>query len=143
MALEHYVGDAVAVYWGDDTDISAHARAVDIAETAPAPGSADTSHKGDSVLSDIQLLPGAPETDITMTVIDIYDSLTVYGTLALNTKSTLTIYPKGVTDTYPKLTCNNAVFNDRSQTIPFQGAVEVTLAFNAKNTLTRGTYSSG
>ena len=139
---EHYVGSAVAVYWGDNTDISAYARSVEISEVAPAPDAADTTHKGDAVKSDIQLLPGAPETDVTMTVIDIFDSLTVYGTLALNSKSTLTIYPRGATANYPMLTCNNAVFNERSETIPFEGAVELTLAFNAKNTLTRSTWNN-
>ena len=140
---EHYVGSAVAVYWGTNVDLSAYARSVEITETAPAPDAADTTHKGDSVKSDIQLLPGAPETNVTMTVIDIYDSLTVYGTLALNSKSTLTIYPRGVVDEYPMLTCNNAVFNERSETIPFEGAVELTLSFNAKNTLTRSSWNDG
>ena len=139
---EHYVGSAVEVWWGVDNDISAYARSVEIAEVAPAPDAADTSHANDTVKSDIQLLPGAPETDVTMTVIDIYDSLTLYGTLALNSKSTLTIYPRGAVHQYPILTCNNAVFNERSETIPFEGAVELTLAFNAKNTLTRTTWSS-
>jgi len=140
---EHYVGDAVVVIWSTDTDISGYARSVDITETAPAPDAADVTHKGDTAKSDIQLLPGAPETTISMVVLDIYDSLTVFGTLALNSKDTLTIYPKAAVNAYPKLTLNNAVFNERTQTIPFEGAVELTLSWNAKNTLTRGSYSSG
>jgi hypothetical protein len=138
---EHYVGDSVVLVYSA-TDISGYARSVDITESAPKPDAADTSHKGDTALSDIQLLGGAPETDLSMTVIDIYDALTEYGTLALNASDTLTIYPNGVVHTYPQLTMNNATLNERSQTIPFQGAVEISLAFNARNTLTRGTYSS-
>jgi hypothetical protein len=138
---EHYVGDAVVLVYSA-TDISGYARSVDITETAPKPDAADTTHKGDTAKSDIQLLGGAPETDLSMTVLDIYDALTEYGTLALNAKDTVTIYPNGVTHTYPKLTCNNAQLNERSQTIPFEGAVEISLAFNARNTLTRGTYDS-
>ena len=138
---EHYVGDDVVLVYSA-TDISGYARSVDISEVAPKPDAADTTHKGDSAKSDIQLLGGAPETDVSMTVIDIYDALTEYGTLALNSKDTVTIYPNGVTHTYPQLTCNNAVLNERSQTIPFEGAVEISLAFNARNTLTRSTYSS-
>ena len=61
---EHYVGSAVAVYWGTNVDLSAYARSVEISETAPAPDAADTTHKSDSVKSDIQLLPGAPETTV-------------------------------------------------------------------------------
>ena len=139
---EHYIGDSVVVIWSTDTDISGYARSVDITESAPVPDAADTTHKGDTAKSDIQLLPGAPETTVGMTVLDIYDSLTVFGTLALNSKDTLTIYPKGATHTYPKLTLNNAVFNERSETIPFEAVVELTLSFNAKNTLTRGSYST-
>ena len=139
---EHYIGGSVVVIWSTDTDISGYARSVDISESAPAPDAADTTHKGDTVKSDIQLLPGAPETTVGMTVLDIYDSLTVFGTLALNSKDTLTIYPKGAIHTYPKLTLNNAVFNERTETIPFEAAVELTLSFNAKNTLTRGSYAS-
>ena len=138
---EEYVGiDMVLVY--SATDISGQARSIELTESAPKPDAADSSHNGDTALSDIQLLGGAPETDASMTVIDIYDALTEYGTLALNASDTVTIYPKGVTHTYPMLTMNNATLNERSQTIPFQGAVEVSLAFNARNTLTRGTYDS-
>lgn len=141
MAEEHYVGDSVVVIHGS-TDISGYARAVDITETAPKPDAADSTHKGDTAKSDIQLLGGAPETDLSMTVIDIYDALTEYGTLALNAKDTLFIYPNGAVHTYPLLTMNNAVLNERSQTIPYEGAVEISLAFNARNTLTRTSWSS-
>ena len=139
---EHYIGDSVIVIWSA-TDISGYARSVDISETAAVPDGVDTTHKGDTVKSDIELLGGAPETSVSMMVLDIYDSLTVYGTLGLNAKDTLTIYPKGTADTMPKLTLNNAVLNERTQTIPFEGAVEVTLAFNARNTLTRSSHSTG
>ena len=77
-----------------------------------------------------------------MTVLDIYDALTEYGTMAINAKDTLTIYPNGVTHTYPMHTLNNAQLNERSQPIQFETETLVTMAWNAKNTLTRTTYSS-
>lgn len=138
---EHYIGDDVVVIYGA-VDISAYARSVTVTETAPTPDAADTTHKGDTAKSDIQLLPGAPETSVAMTVLDIYDSLTAFGTVPLNTKDTLTIYPKGVVHTYPRLICNNAVLNERSQPIEFEGATVISLSFNARNTLTRNTYAS-
>ena len=138
---EHYIGDSVVLVVGS-TDISGYARSVEISEVAPKPDAADSTHKGDSAKSDIQLLGGAPETDVSITVLDIFDSMTEYGTLGLNTKDTLFIYPNGVVNTYPLLTLNNAVLNERSQTIPFEGSVELSLAFNARNTLTRATWAS-
>jgi hypothetical protein len=77
-----------------------------------------------------------------MVVLDIFDSMTAYGTVPLNTKDTLNIYPAGVTHTYPQLTLNNAVLNERNQEVEFETATLITLAFNARNTLTRGTYAS-
>jgi hypothetical protein len=138
---EHYIGDSLVVVHGA-IDISGYARSVTVSESAPEPDAADTTHKGDSAKSDIQLLGGAPSTSVSMVVLDIYDSMTAYGTVALNTKDTLTIYPNGVTHTYPELTLNNAVLNERNQEIDFETATLITLAFNARNTLTRGTWAS-
>lgn len=141
MAEEHYIGNAVVVVHGA-IDISGYARSVTVNESAPAADAADTTHKGDSAKSDIQLLGGAPETSVSMVVLDIYDAMTAYGTVPINTKDTLTIYPNGVVDTYPKLTLNNAELNERNQEIDFETATLITLAFNARNTLTRSTYAS-
>ena len=139
---EHYIGDALVVVHGA-IDISGYARSASVTESAPVPDEADSTHKGDTAKTGIQLLGGSPETTVGMVVLDIYDSMTAYGTVALNTKDTLTIYPNGVVDTYPKLTLNNAVLNERNQEIEFETATLITLSFNARNTLTRGTYSSG
>jgi hypothetical protein len=138
---EHYIGDSVVVVHGA-IDISGYARSVEVNESSPSPDAADTTHKGDTAKTDIQLLGGAPETSVSMTVVDIYDSMTAYGTVPLNTKDTLTIYPAGVTHTYPMLTLNNAVLNERSQPIEFESATLVSMTFNARNTLTRGTWAS-
>lgn len=137
----HYIGDdAVVVYKA--TDISGYYRTGEVSETAPAADEIDQSHKGDSARTLLEGLAGPAKTNFTMTVIDIYDALTEYGTLALNSKDTITIYPNGVTHTYPQYTMNNARLNERTSSIPYDGAVEITLAFEAKNTLTRSTYSS-
>ena len=136
-----YVGDSLVVVFGA-VDISAYARSITVSETAPEPGTADTTHKGDTAKTDIQLLPGAPSTSASMTVLDIYDALTAFGTVPINTKDTLFIYPNGVVNTYPLLTMNNAVLNNREQVIDFETATLITMAFNARNTLTRATWAS-
>jgi len=138
----HYVGDGLVVVFGA-VDISGYARSITVSETAPEPGEADSTHKGDTAKSSIQLLPGSPSTSASMTVLDIYDALTAFGTVPLNTKDTLFIYPKGAVHTYPLLTMNNAVLNSREQPIDFETATLITLGFNARNTLTRSTWASG
>lgn len=138
---EHYSGSAMVVKFGS-VDISGYARSVEITETAAAPDSLDATHKGDSARQLIEGLPGAVETNVTMTVLDIYDSLHAFGTMALNTKDTLTIYPKGETHTYPMLTVQNARLHERSEPIAHDAITEMTASWNAKNTLTRSTYSS-
>lgn len=135
----HYSGTNLVVVFGA-VDISGYARSVDINETM-SDGDIDVTHKGDTSR---QYVDGIDEyaTEVSITVVDIYDALTEYGTYGLNSQDTLFIYPRGVTHTYPELTLQAAELNARTETIPYEGAVEVTLTFRAKNTLTRGTWAS-
>jgi len=61
---------------------------------------------------------------------------------ALNTKDTLFIYPRGKTHTYEQLTVQNARYHALSENIPYDDVTSWTASFNAKNTVTRDTYSS-
>ena len=136
-----YTGASLAVFFGT-IDISGYARSVELTETAAAPETIDVTVKGDTARQILEGFPGAVETNVTMEVLDIYDALHAFGTMILNTKNTLFVYPKGKTHTYPVLTVQNARLHEMVDTIPFDGAVSKKATWNAKNTLTRGTYST-
>lgn len=136
---EQYAGNSLVVVFAS-VDISAYMRSVEISEEAN-PEWIDVTHKGDSSKQYVKGIPG-PEVTVNYNGLDIYDSLHVLGTLALNTQSTLVIYPYGVTHTYPMLTLQNALHQSHSQPVPYDGAVELSGTFHAKNTLTRATYST-
>lgn len=140
MAVK-YSGVDMLVHFGG-TDISAYARSIEINETADAPEDIDVTVKGDTARQILEGLPGAVKTTASLTALDIYDALHAFGTVALNTKSTLQVWPKGQTHTYPELTLQNARLHERGETVPYDGAVELSGAWEAKNSLTRGTYSS-
>lgn len=138
---EHYSGKDLLVEFAG-TDISAYARSIEVTETAPIPDDIDVTHKGDTEKQVIEDIAGAQTCDASFTALDIYDALHAFGTVALNTKDTLVVYPKGQTHTYPELTLQNARFHERSESIPYDGAVVLSGSFHAKNSLTRSTYSS-
>ena len=137
----HYDGSDLLVMFGA-VDISGYARSVEVSETASAPETLDVTHKGDTARQILEGFPGAPETNVTLNVLDVYDALSAFGTMALNTKDTLIVYPAGMTHTYPMLTLQAARLHERTETVPYDGVVEMTATWNAKNTLTRSTYSS-
>jgi len=142
---EHYAGINLVVYFGS-VDISAYARTCTINESADAPDSIDTTHKGDTAKTDLEGLPGAIVTDVSIGgVQDIYDSMHAFSTMALNTKDTLIIYTSGKETTdhlEPMLTLNNARLNSRDEEIPYDGSVELSASWHSKNSLIRGTYDS-
>ena len=140
MAVK-YSGVDLVVEFGS-VDISAYARSCEVSETAAAPDTIDSTVKGDTARQILEGLPGAVETNVSMSALDIYDALHAFSTMTLNTKDTLIVYPKGKTHTYPMLTLQAARLHERTQTIPYDGVVEYNATWNAKNTLTRGTYSS-
>lgn len=138
---EHYDGrDLVAEFGG--VDISAYGRSFEITESAEEPEEIDVTHKGDTERQTIEGFPGSQSTDVSYTMIDIYDALTAFGTMAINTKDTLVLYPKGKTNTYPMLTLQNARLIERTHNVVYDEAVELSGSFTATNSLTRGTYSS-
>jgi hypothetical protein len=138
---EHYDGrDLVVEFAG--VDISAYARSFEVTESAEEPEEIDVTTKGDTERQTIEGFPGSQSTDVAYTMLDIYDALHAFGTVAINTKSTLTMYPKGKTSTYPMLTLQNARLIERGHNVVYDEAVELTGSFTATNSLTRGTYSA-
>ena len=123
-------------------DVSGQGRKITVTENAPIPPDIDTSHKGDTEVQVVEGLAGARTTDASIETVDIYDAITALGSVALNTKDTLVVYPFGQTHTYPVLTLQNARLTQRVADSPYDGAVTLNASWHAKNSLTRGTYSS-
>jgi hypothetical protein len=123
-------------------DISGQGRKVTVTENAPIPPDIDVSHKGCTEQDVVEGLAGAQTTDATIETVDIYDAITALGSVAINTKDTLVIYPYGKTHTYPMLTLQNARLTQRVSDSPYDGAVTLNASWHAKNSLTRGTYTT-
>lgn len=137
----HYDGRNLTVVFGA-VDISDYIRSCTINESAPAPPEIDTTHSGDTARTHIEGLPGAVTTTVDIELLDIYDSLHAFGTQTINTQDTLIVYPYGSTHTYPMLTLQNARFHQRGDSHSIDNAAAMTGTFEAKNTVTRSTYSS-
>ena len=137
----HYDGRDLVVEFGV-VDISAYARAITLDETAPEPDELETTHKGDTEKQTIEGLAGAQSASAAFTMIDIYDALTAFGSMPINSIDTLITYPKGKVHTYPMLTLQNARLISRSEPIEYNGVVEISGNFSARNSLTRGTYTT-
>ena len=103
---EEYSGINLKVMF-KGADISGQGRKITVTENAPIPPDIDVSHKGDSEVQVVEGLAGARTTDASIETVDIYDAITALGSVALNTKDTLVVYPYGKTHTYPVLTLQN------------------------------------
>lgn len=141
MADEHYSGINLYIEFGGTT-LGGFERTCTITETASAPETIDVTHVTDTARQIIEGLPGSVETNVSVTMLDIYDAPFEFPALALNTQDTLVVYPYGKTHTYPELTLSNARFHERGQDLDYGSETELSGTFNAKNTLTRGTYDS-
>jgi len=137
----HYDGRSLRVMFGA-VDISAYARSCTVDETAPEPDELDSTHKGDTEKQTIEGLAGAQSTSVNFTMLDIYDSMTAFGSMPINSIDTLIIYPRDSVLTYPMLTLQNARLISRSEPIEYNGVVEISGVFSARNSLTRGTYTT-
>lgn len=143
--MTHYSGSSLAVAFGgtsylNASDISAHARSVDISETAPAPDTIDVTHKGDTAHQLIEGLAGGVETNVTLTAL-IDDTFTILDTLALNTQASLYVFPRGRTHNYPMITVY-ARLHERTSRVPYDGAVEISTTWNSKLAAVHTTYTS-
>lgn len=138
---DQFTGKDVVVKF-NTVDISATARTVEITESAEEPEEIDKTHKGDTERLTIEGLPGATATSITMNILDEVGGVAALLDFAVNTKSTLTVYPEGMTHAKESIIIQNARLIEIGETIPYDGVVELNATWNAKNTVTRGTYSS-
>jgi len=138
---DQFVGDDVVVEF-NTVDISGTARTVTVAEEAPAPPDIDCTHKGDTAQNLKEGIPGGVTTSVTLEALDEVGGVSAMKDFAINALDTLKIYPEGKTHTYPMLTISNSRYHSLSETIPYDGAAAWTASFSAKNTITRGTYSS-
>lgn len=143
--MAHFSGINLAVAFGgtsylNASDISAHARTVDVTETAPAPDTIDITHKGDKAHQLLEGLPGGVETNVTLTAL-LDDTWSIFSTLALNTQASMYIFPRGRTHNYPMITVY-ARLHERTQKTPYDGAVESTTTWNSKLAAVHTTYTS-
>ena len=143
--MAHYAGINLAVGFGVNAiaavDLTGHGRTVDVSETAPAPATIDVTHKGDTAHQIIEGLPGGVETNVSFTAV-VDDTWGVSDTMIMNTVGTLYVWPRGKTHEYPQIAVRNAWLHERSYKEAYDGTIEVTLVFNAKNSATHTTYAS-
>jgi hypothetical protein len=139
--MAEYSGINLAVFF-NTVDISATGRRINVQESADEPEEYDTTHKGDSEKTVLEGLPGSKKTQVQFSALDESGGAAALLTFALNTKDTLKIYPEGKTQGKPELTLNNARLTQRTQNVEYNAPVPLDATFVAKNSLTRGTYSS-
>jgi len=138
---DEYAGIDLAVFY-NTVDISGKGRSARINENAGEPEEVDITHKGDTARQRLETFPGAPGTQVDFSCLDETADAAAIMDFAINAKDTLFIYPKGRVHTYPQLTLQNARLIQRQQPIEYDQEVTIDAQFSAKNSLTRGTYSS-
>ncbi len=141
--MAHYSGKNLKVYFiSTVNDLSGTARAVDITETAPAPAAIDVTHKDDTARQIVPGLSGAPETNMTLQVLEDSVWAAMLSTLTLNTSGNVMVLPRGATHTYEQILITLAVLHERKTAVPFDNAVLLDTTWNSKSTVTRSTWSS-
>ena len=139
--MAEYTGSSLAVFF-NTVDISGQMRTVSVQEAADEAEEIDVTHKGDSARVLLEGFAGAEKTTVEVELLDESGDASNIMDFALNAKDTLLIYPEGKTHTYTELTLNNARMNQRTQELVYDDAAMISATFHAKNTITRGTYSS-
>ena len=139
--MAEYSGkDLVVVF--NTVDISGAGRRVRVREEAGEPEEIDVTHKGDTERQVLETYPGAQKARVEVNCLDESDGEAAILDFAINAQDTLFVYPEGQTHGNEELTLNSARLISRDKEIPYDGAVEVSSVFSAKNSLTYGTYSS-
>ena len=139
--MAEYKGDALAADF-NTVDISAMGRTITVNETADEPEDIDATHKGDTQRNLIEGFPGAVKTDVECEMLDDEADASGLMGFAVNAKDTLLVYPEGKIHTYTMLTISNARLTSRSQNLVYDDVTAISATFHAKNSVTRGTYSS-
>jgi len=138
---DQFTGQLVVVEF-NTVDISGTAKTVEITESADEPEEIDKTHKGDTERLTIEGVPGSTATTVTMNLLDEVGGVAALLDFAVNSKDTLVIYPEGKVHTKEMITVQNARLIEIAETIPYDNVVELNANWNAKNTVSRGTYST-
>jgi hypothetical protein len=139
--MAEYKGSLLQVYF-NTVDISATGRSVNVSEDAGEPEEIDITHRGDTERQVLESFPGRQACTVDVTLLDDDGGAsTIYG-FAINAKDTLFVYPEGSTAGNRKGQLNNTRLIQRSLTTPYDGAVEVSVQFHAKNSITWTTLAT-
>lgn len=140
--MAEYTGINLVVEF-DSVDISGQARTASVEEVAPEPETIDVTHKGDTSKQSLEGLAGAADVNITFSALDEEGDVSALMDFAINAKYAVKIYPEGKTHGKPLLTIANSRLIRRTESIPYDGAVELEAQFKATGeTVTRSTYST-
>ena len=138
---DQYVGDSMDAYY-NTVDVGGTLRVINVDETVAAPPDIDCTHKGDTSLNLKEGIPGGLKSTASLEALDEAGGVSAMKDFSVNSLDTLFLYPQGRTHTYEELTIQNARYLGMSETIPYDGAAAWTASFEAKNSMTRGTYDS-
>jgi hypothetical protein len=138
---DEYSGASLQVFF-NTVDISGKGRTVKVSESAAEPEKIDITTRGDTERQELESFPGKSISAVDFGCLDDNDGSAALLGFAINSKDTLTVYPRGKTHGYPKIEIQNARLLSRDHNVPYDNAVDLTAKFNANNTLTRTTYSS-
>lgn len=138
--MAEYKGSLLQVYY-NTVELSGQGRSVSVNEEAGEPEEVDVTHRGDSSRQVLEGFPGRVATTVEVSGLDEAGGTANIYDFALNAKDTLKVYPEGRTSGERELTVQNARLITRNLDTPFDGAAEWTASFNAKNSVTHGTYS--
>jgi hypothetical protein len=138
---DEYSGASLQVFY-NTVDISGKGRTVKVSESAAEPEKIDVTTRGDTERQELESFPGKTVTAIDFGCLDEDDGSANLLDFAINSKDTLTVYPRGKTHTYPKIEIKNARLLSRDHNVPYDNAVDLASKFSANNSCTRSTYSS-
>jgi len=138
---DQFIGDSMDAYY-NTVDVGGTLRVINVDETVASPPDVDCSHKGDTQQNLKEGIAGGPKSTASLEALDEAGGVSNMKDFAVNSLDTLFLYPRGKTHTYEQLTIQNARYLGMSETIPYDGAAAWTASFEAKNSITRDTYSS-
>ena len=136
-----YKGSSLQVFF-NSVELSGQGRTITVSESPGSPEQIDITHRGDTERQLLESYPGAQVTTVDTGGLDESTGTAVIYDFAMNALDTLYVYPEGKTDTYREGVLQNARLIDRGLEVPYDGAVEWSATFEAKNSITWGTYSS-
>jgi hypothetical protein len=139
--MAEYKGQYLQVFFGG-VDISAQGRTVNVSEDAGEPEEIDVTHRGDDERQVLESYPGRQVCNVDATLLDETGGDAEIMGYDVNDIDTLVVYPEGQADGGRMGTLDNARLIQRTTDVPYDGAVEISCTFHAKNTIVWSTYST-